>query len=322
MIEADKGIQNNNRISTNFKSRRFKADISVKQDFSGKVIRSVGYALISLFSIVCLIPFIMMLAASFSSEKAIVRYGYSLLPQQPTIFAYKLVFENPDVVIGSYVVTILLTVIGTACGLFVTAMTGYALQRPDFKHRNVISLFFYFTTLFSGGLVPFYLLITRYLHLKNNYLAVLLPLMLSAWNIIMIKNFMKGIPHAVTESAQIDGAGPFKTFVSIILPMSAPALATIGLFIALGYWNEWYNSLLFLDTNVKYRPIQLFLYNLITKADYIMNSAAKSNVPAQDVPLETMKMATAVIATGPIVLAYPFVQRYFIKGITIGSVKG
>lgn len=294
----------------------------IHQDFSGILIRSVGYIVITLFSAACLIPFIMMVSASFSSEKAVVRNGFSMFPQDPTLFAYKLTFQNPDVIIGSYVVTILITVIGTVVGLFITAMTGYALQRPDFRHRNAISLFFYFTTLFSGGLVPFYLLMTRYLHLKNNYLAVLLPLLLSAWNIIMMKNFMKSIPHAITESTQIDGAGPFRTFISIILPMSTPSLATIGLFIALGYWNEWYNSMLFLDTNVKYRPMQLFLYNLITGVEYIRNSAARSNVPTQDVPLETMRMATAVIATGPVVLMYPFVQRYFIKGITIGSVKG
>ncbi len=294
----------------------------IHQDFSGRLIRAAGYILITLFSAACLIPFIMMISASFSTEKEIILHGFSVLPQKPTLFAYKVTFHTPEFIIGNYIVTILITSVGTAVGLFVTAMTGYALQRPDFRHRNAISLFIYFTTLFSGGLVPFYLLMTRYLHLKNSYIAVLLPLLLSAWNIIMMKNFMKGIPHAITESAQIDGAGPFKTFISIILPMSTPSLATIGLFIALGYWNEWYNSMLFLDTNVKYRPMQLYLYNLISGTEYIKNSAARANVPSKDMPLETMKMAAAVIATGPIVLAYPFVQRYFIKGITIGSVKG
>lgn len=295
---------------------------NIEDDTSGKIIRIVGYILITLFSISCIFPFLLMLSASFSSEGEILKHGFSFLPQRPTLFAYKLIFENPDVIIGSYVVTILLTIVGTAVGLILTAMTGYALQRPDFKRRNKVSFLIYFTTLFTGGLVPFYLLITKYMGLKDNYLAILLPSLLSAWNIIMMKNFIKGIPHAITESALIDGAGDFTIFWKIILPMSKPALATIGLFIALGYWNEWYNSMLFLDDNVKYRPLQLFLYNMITKADFIRNSAQMANIPSQDVPLESMKMATAIIATGPVLLFYPFVQKYFIQGVKIGAVKG
>ena len=201
-------------------------------------------------------------------------------------------------------------------------MTGYALQRPDFQFRNGIAFYIYFTTLFSGGLVPFYILITKHLHLRDNYLAVLLPSLMGPWVIILMKNFMKSIPHSITESAKIDGAGDFSIFLHLILPLSKPALATIGLFQALWYWNDWYYAMLFLSPNVKYRPLQLFLYNTITLADFIRNSAASSNIPPQDIPLETMKMATAVLATGPVILFYPFVQKYFIKGITVGAVKG
>ena len=151
---------------------------------------------------------------------------------------------------------------------------------------------------------------------------MLLPALISPWLIILMKNFTKSVPHSITESAKIDGAGDFMIFMKIILPMLTPALATVGLFLALGYWNEWYNAMLFLSPNIKYRPLQLFLYNIVTKADFIKNSAAMSNVPPQDVPLETMKMATAVVATGPIIMVYPFVQKYFIQGITVGAVKG
>ena len=215
-----------------------------------------------------------------------------------------------------------MTVFGTIIGLFLVSMAGYALQRPDFAFRNQISFYIYFTTLFSGGLVPFYLLIVRILRLKNNYLAVFLPSLMSPWLIILMKNFTKSIPFAITESAKIDGASDFRIFLNIILPMSKPALATVGLFLALTYWNEWYNSMLFLEANMDYRPLQLFLYNVVNKVEYIKNSAASSNIPPMDVPLETMKMATAIVATGPIVLVYPFIQKYFIKGITIGAVKG
>jgi putative aldouronate transport system permease protein len=294
-----------------------------KRDTSGTVIVIFGYIFITLFAASCLLPFIMMTAASFEDERTLVTLGYSVFPRKFSLDAYRAIFQQGGEILGSYVVTILLTVIGTSVGLFFTALTGYVLQRPDFAHRNWVSLFLYFTTLFSGGLVAFYLLITRYLHLKNSYLAILLPSILSAWNIIMMKNFIRGsIPHTISEAAEIDGASPFKTFVQIILPMSKPALATIGLFIALGYWNEWYNSMLFLDTSVKYRPLQLVLYNLINKANYLKNSLAGKNITVQELPLETVKMATAVLATAPIVAAYPMVQKYFVKGITVGSVKG
>ncbi|WP_340025027.1 carbohydrate ABC transporter permease [Paenibacillus sp. FSL K6-1096] len=293
-----------------------------KTDASGLVVQWIGYLFIGLFALCCLLPFLLVLGTSFTSESAIKLSGFNFWPKEFSLFAYKIVFENPDLIIGSYIVTILMTIVGTAVGLLLVAMTGYALQRPDFMYRNKISFFIYFTTLFSGGLVPFYLLITQYLHLKDNYLAVLLPGLLSPFLIIMMKSFVRSIPHAITESAKIDGAGDFTIFLRLILPMTTPALATIGLFIALGYWNEWYNSMLFLSPDMKYRTLQLFLYNVITSADFVRNSAAASNVQLRDVPLESMKMATAVVATGPVILFYPFVQRYFIKGITVGAVKG
>jgi len=295
---------------------------SIRTDVSGTVIKIFGYAFISLFALCCLLPFLLVLGTSFTSEMSIKKYGFNFWPREFSTFAYKIVFENPDMIVGSYLVTMGITVAGTAIGLFLVAMTGYALQRPDFQFRNGISFFIYFTTLFSGGLVPFYLLITQYLSLKDNYLAVLLPGLMSPFLIIMMKAFVRSIPHAITESAKIDGAGDFTIFAKLILPMTTPALATIGLFIALGYWNEWYHSMLFLSADMKYRPLQLFLYNTITSADFIRNSAAASNVDLRDVPLESMKMATAVVATGPVILFYPFVQRYFIKGITVGAVKG
>jgi putative aldouronate transport system permease protein len=300
--------------------------LSMKQgiqvDTSTKVVRFWGYVLISVFSLLCLLPFVLMISSSFSSEKAIMAKGFSLIPRDFTTFAYKILFQNPDQIIGSYLVTIIITTIGTSVGVFIIAMTGYALQRPDFQFRNGIAFYIYFTTLFSGGLVPFYILISKHLHLRDNYLAVLLPSLMGPWVIILMKNFMKSIPHSITESAKIDGAGDFTIFLRLILPLSKPALATIGLFQALWYWNEWYYAMLFLSPNVKYRPLQLFLYITITSAEFIRNSAASSHITGQDIPLETMKMATAVVSTGPLILFYPLVQKYFIKGITIGAVKG
>jgi len=295
---------------------------TIKLDKTNYFVKGFAYVFVALLALACLIPFLLMVGTSFTNEATVREYGFNLWPRQFDLLAYKLVFENPDLIIGSYVVTIVMTVCGTLLGLFLISMAGYALQRPDFEFRNHISFYIYFTTLFSGGLVPFYLLIVKILGLKNNYLAVFLPGLMSPWLIILMRNFTKSIPFAITESAKIDGANDFRIFVNIILPMAKPGLATVGLFLALSYWNEWYNSMLFLEANVKYRPLQLFLYNVVNKAEYIRNSAAASNVPPMDVPQETMKMATAVVAIGPIMLVYPFVQKYFIQGITIGAVKG
>lgn len=303
-------------------------DLSTRRKRAGtgggaeRFVRVFAVLFTSVFSALCVFPFLLIISASFTSEAYITLRGFPMIPRDFSVNGYALIFRSPGQVVGSYAVTALLTIVGTGIGLVLIAMTGYALQRPDFELRNKISFYIYFTTLFSGGLIPFYLLITQYLGLKDNYLAVLLPSLMSPWLIILMKNFLKSVPHSITESAKIDGAGDFIIFIRIILPMAKPALATVGLFLALSYWNEWYNSMLFLSSKVKYRPLQLFLYNTINQAGYLKDSVASLNIPAQDIPLESMKMATAVIATGPIIFAYPFVQKYFIKGITVGAVKG
>ncbi len=294
----------------------------IKLDKSDIIVKGLAYVFIALFALACVIPFILMISTSFSTENLIRKTGFAIIPKGFTTYAYELVFRNSKQLLGSYVVTIIMTGCGTLLGLFIISMTGYALQRKDFPFRNQISFYIYFTTLFSGGLVPFYLLMTKYLGLKDNYLAVFLPLLMSPWLIILMKNFIKAIPFEITESGKIDGAGDVMIFIKLILPMLKPALATIGLFLALGYWNEWYNSMLFLSASVEYRPLQYHLYKIVNEVVALKNSVAGSNVPVTSLPLETLKMATALVATGPIILLYPFVQKYFIAGITIGAVKG
>ncbi|WP_199563443.1 MULTISPECIES: carbohydrate ABC transporter permease [unclassified Oceanispirochaeta] len=294
----------------------------VKTDFSTVIFKIISVIVISLFSVVCLYPFIIMVTGSLTAEHTIVKYGYRLLPLEWSTESYKLVLQNPMIIGGSYMVTIVLTAVGTIIGLFITSMTGYALVRKDFAYRNHISFYIYFTTLFSAGIVPFYILMVNTFQLKDNYLAVLLPLLLSPWLVILMKNFNRSIPESITESAKMDGAGDFTIFLKLIMPMSKPAMASIGLFTALAYWNDWFYSMLFLSPNVKYRPLQLILYNLVAQADFMKTSAAMMGIPPQDIPSESLKLAAAVVATGPIVLVYPFIQKYFIKGITIGAVKG
>ena len=291
-------------------------------DNSEVALRSISYVVVGVFALLCALPFLLIVSASFSDEGQILAHGFSLLPRGFSTAAYDLIFQSPRQILGSYIVTITMTVLGVVVGLTITAMTGYALQRKDFPLRNGISFFIYFTTLFSAGLAPTYLWVAQTLQLQGNYLAVFLQLLLSPWLIILMKNFARSVPYEVIESGKIDGAGDFRIFAQLVLPMLKPALATIGLFIALGYWNEWYLSSLYLGSSVEFKPLQYYLYNIINTANALRNSVAGNNVTVTQLPTNTLKMATAVVATGPIVLLYPFVQKYFVTGITVGAVKG
>jgi len=296
------------------------AKSKIKLTTSDYVIRGIGYVLITLMAIASIFPFLIILGTSFETEDNIITYGVSLIPRTFTTNAYEMVIKG-GTIWASYGLTIVLTLIGTGIGLFICAMTGYALQRRDFPFRNAISFFIYFTSLFQAGLAPYYLLMTQTYHLNNTYWAVLLPLMISSWLIILMKNFAKSVPHELTESGKIDGAGDFKIFMSIVLPMLKPGLATVGLFLALGYWNEWYQSSLFLQ-NMDVLPLQYRLYKIVNEAQSLKNSVAAQYVTVSNLPTESLKMATAMMTTGPIIFLYPFVQRYFIGGITVGAVKG
>lgn len=294
----------------------------IKECKTNLFIKGISYTVVALFTMVCLLPFILILSASLSTESVISRQGFGLLPRGLTMTAYQWVFRYPKMILGSYGVTILMTVCGTLLGLFLIAMTGYALQRQDFPFRNILSFFIYFTTLFSAGMAPTYIWVSRYLNLKGSYFSVFLQLLMTPWLIILMKNFAKSVPYEITESGKIDGAGDFTIFTTLIFPMLKPALATVGLFLALGYWNEWYLSSLYLGSSVTYKPLQYYLYNVINMANALKSSVAGANVSITALPSNTLKMATAVIATGPIIFMYPFVQRYFISGIAIGAVKG
>lgn len=295
---------------------------TVKLGASDYVLRGISYVVVGLFALFCALPFVLIVSASFSSESEVLRHGFGLLPRGFTLTAYEYIFKAPRQIIGSYVVTITMTTLGTAIGLFIISMTGFALYRKDFRFRNQISFFIYFTTLFSAGLAPTFLWVSRTLGLRGSYLAVFLPLLMTPWLIILMKNFMRNVPYEIIESGKVDGAGDFRIFVQLALPMMKPALATIGLFVALGYWNEWYLSSLYLGSSVEFKPLQYHLYNLINTANALRNSVAGSNVSLTNLPSNTLKMASAVVATGPIMLAYPFVQKYFVSGITVGAVKG
>ena len=205
-------------------------------------------------------------------------------------------------------------------------MTAYVLSRRDFEWRNGFSFFFYFTTLFSGGLVPYYILITQTLHLRDSYFAMLLPLIFSVYNLLIMKSYITALPESLIDAAKIDGCGEFRILFQVVMPLIKPALATVGLFIALAYWNDWYNAMLYIKTEDKY-PLQYFLYQQVNNIEaykkLIANNAVNSSiVNSMSLPTQTLKMALTIVVTGPIILAYPLVQKYFVQGITIGAVKG
>lgn len=284
----------------------------------------IAYVVTAVTAVICLIPFILVLSASFSSEDEIIRNGFSLLPQHFSAEAYKTVFQEPDMILRAYLNTIGITIIGTVAGVFVTAMTAYVLQRKDFPWRNKFSFFFYFTSIFSGGLVPYYILMIKGLKLQNNYLALILPLLFNVFNLLLMKSYLNGIPMALTEAARIDGCGDFTIFVRIILPMAKAAVATISLFMALAYWNDWYNAMLYINDKDMY-PLQYFLYQKVNNIEAYKKIIAQMGGSAAgmiSMPTQSLKMALTVVVTGPIILAYPFAQKYFVKGLSVGAVKG
>lgn len=287
-----------------------------------KIFSAIGYVSLILLAVLCIVPFILVVSSSLTEESKIVTDGYQFIPTAFSTEAYSILFKYPDQMIHAYMVTIGVTIAGTLLGLFLTSMTAYALCRKDFKWRNKFSFFFFFTTLFSGGLVPWYLLIVNYLDMKDTPMALIVPMMLNVFYIIVMKSFMSSIPEAIVESAKIDGAGDFKIYLRLILPLSKPALATIGLFLALAYWNDWYNALLFISDE-KLMPLQYYLYKMLGNMDGMRKAMMGAGaVVTTSIPTESLKMAMTVVATGPILLAYPFVQRYFVQGLTIGAVKG
>ena len=287
------------------------------------VFNLISYLVLAMLSIACLIPFWLVISGSLSDQQSIQLNGYRLIPQQFSLDAYRMLFKIPEELIRAYGVTILVTVAGTGLGLLVTSMAAYVLANKNFRYRYQVSFFFYFTSIFGGGLVPWYIFNTKYLRFHNSIIALILPILVNVTYLLILKSYMMSIPESLYESAYLDGAGDMTVYFRIALPLCKAGLATVGLFIALNYWNDWYNAMLFLDEGRRdLYPLQYYLNNILTKAQAINAAAARSGIPASDVPGEPMKLAMTVIATGPIVLLYPFLQKYFVKGVTIGAVKG
>ncbi len=277
-----------------------------------------------IFAFLCVFPFVFVVIISFTDEKALATDGYRLLPSKWSLEAYRYVFQTGDTLLRSYGVTILVTVVGTIVSLLFIALYAYAISRKNFKYRNFFAFFAFFTMLFNGGLVPTYIVVTQFLHLKDTVWALILPMAVNAFYIMILRTFYStSVPDAIIESGKIDGAGEFRTFLRLVLPLSLPGLATIALFSTLGYWNDWFNALLYID-DPNLVPLQSMLMRIETSMQFILQNSQNSSLNLEalrSLPQDTSRMAMVVLATGPIVFAYPFFQRYFIQGLTIGAVK-
>lgn len=280
--------------------------------------------LFTVLSLVVILPFLLVVAVSLTDEKSLTANGYQFIPETFSLDAYRYLLDAPDILFRAYGVTITITIAGALLGLLLTAMTAYVISRQDYRYNRVTTFYVFFTMLFSGGLVPSYILITQYLHLKDSLWALILPILLSPFNIMVMKGFMSKIPLEIIESAKIDGAREFRIFFRIILPLSTPALATLGLLISFTYWNEWFNAMLYIDDPNKV-PLQLLLVRTLNSIEFLTTNSeftGQLGIDLSSFPNSSARMAIAVLAGGPMLVIFPFFQRFFVKGLTVGSLKG
>ncbi|WP_240418298.1 carbohydrate ABC transporter permease [Paenibacillus periandrae] len=283
--------------------------------------KTVMYTLITMYSAICLLPMLLVLMISVTDEDAVLKNGYSLFPEKFSLYAYKLIFTGGSQVMQSYTISIFVTIVGTFLAVLVTSMAGYTLANKNVKYRNLLALYFFITMIFSAGIVPWYLM-NRLLGLTNNILALIIPsLLFSPFNLFLVRNFMNGVPDSLRESATIDGANDITIAFRIYLPLCMPVLATIALFYGLDYWNNWWNAIMLIDSKDLY-PLQFMLLQLQSEISMLNEMTMLAGTSEMTLPSESVKMATAIVTIGPIVLLYPYLQKYFVKGMVIGSVKG
>lgn len=287
-------------------------------DMNQPVVHAIFIALAAL----CVIPFLLLFMSSISSESSIVNYGYSFWPKQFSLEAYTYLWSQKLAMFNSYGVTILITVIGTFVGLLISALLAYPLSRQDLPIRGLLSFLVFFTLLFNGGLVPTYLIYTEVFHMKNTLMALIVPgLLTNGFFILLIRTFFaNSIPVQIIESAYIDGASEFKIFYRMVLPLSLPILATIGLMLTINYWNDWFNGLVYI-TEPQLFSIQNLLNRMLSNIQFLQQNNLGGQNMAVNLPMNGVRMAMAVVGILPLILIYPFFQKYFVKGLTIGAVK-
>lgn len=281
--------------------------------------------LLFVISIACIIPFLFVLVISISSEASIANYGYQLIPQELSFTAYKYLWQEKDIILNSLGISVFITVIGTLLGLLLSTTMGYVLSRPDYRLKSFFTWVVFIPMIFNGGMVASYVVNSNILHLRNTIWALILPLLVSSFNVIICKTFFKTIiPDSIVESAKIDGANQLRIFTAIVLPIAKPLLATISLFLSFAFWNDWFLASLYISKR-SLMPLQALLNNIQRNIEFLANNPSAGlslQQYASQMPAEGVRMAIAVVIVVPIALVYPFFQKYFVSGLTIGAVKG
>lgn len=282
----------------------------------------VLYFILSILAVIVLLPLIYIISISFSSDGDILKYGYTIIPHHFYITAYTYLFKDPGQLINAYIISITVMILGTTLGLLLSSSLAYVMIRKDYRYSRHTNFYVFFTLLFNGGLVPFYMVMTNILHVQDTLFALFIPYSVNAWFTFLMKGFMQGMPFEIIESSKIDGSSELNTFLKIVLPLSKPALATVGLFYAFAYWNDWWLAMLFIN-NEKLVPLQYFLYRTMDNITYLLQHVSTvENVDLSKIPGESIRMAIALLAAGPMVIVFPFIQKFFVKGLMVGSVKG
>lgn len=291
-----------------------------KLPVSARVIVNIILVIICLL---CVVPILTVVSISLSTNQTIMREGYGILPKGFTLAAYEYVFRDVKSILRSYGVSIFVTVTGCVGGLLLDALMAYSLSRNDYKYKSILTVYILIPILISGGMVPTYILLSRYLHMKDTFAVLILPIMVTPWFIVLLRTFFSQIPMSLIEAATIDGASEWLIFIKVIIPLAKPAMATIGMFITLNYWNDWFQPLMYIEDRSMYN-LQFRLYLIMKDAEEMIRNSANmsTGISVANLPTETMRMAMCVIAAGPMLMVFPFFQKYFVKGLTVGAVKG
>jgi len=283
------------------------------------VLGVVNHAFIALLAVACMLPMLLVLAISFSSDAAIRVHGYQLIPSDISFAAYRLIFSPTSSIYQGYLVSLTVTILGTFLALAITGMAAFTLQNKHVQYRNALAFFFFIPMVFNAGLVPWFMM-NRALGLINNIWALIVPsLMFSTFNMFLCRNFMRGIPDSLMDSAKIDGASELAIAFKIYFPLSTPVLATVALFYGVAYWNDWFNAIMLVN-NPNLFPLQYMLFQIQSELEALRRLGP--GIPIRELPGESLKMATVIVTIGPIILLYPYLQKYFVKGLIIGGVKG
>ena len=293
-----------------------------KKFVSDRFVKIFAYAFITLVSVACLYPLLMVLGVSFSDNTAVVQHGYKVIPEIFSLDTYLYLFTHSGKrILKSYGVTIFVTVVGTCGAMVITSMIAFAISIKSLKYRNTIAYICNFTIIFSAGLIPWYYVCTKWYHLTDSYLGLIIPSMFSVYNMFLMRTYFSEIPDSLYEAARIDGASWFRIYGTLAVPLSKTAMLTVGLMYALGYWNDWWNALMFINDRDKF-PLQYYLYNIMSNVNAISSGRIPAGAAANiKLPAETVKMAVTIITIGPIIFLYPFIQKYFVNGIMTGAVK-